>query len=71
LCYKDLKMNGQFRIDIVVENKVILELKSVEAIAPVHLAQILSYMKLSGIRLGLLLNFNVAVLRAGIKRLII
>lgn len=71
LRYKDLVMNGYFRIDRIVENKVIMELKSVEAIAPIHMAQILSYMRLSNIRLGLLLNFNVPVLKAGIKRLIL
>ena len=71
LHYKDLVMNSYFRIDLLVENKVILELKSVEAISPIHMAQILSYMRLSNIRLGLLLNFNVPVLRAGIKRLIL
>lgn len=66
--------NGQqlvdvgYRIDILVENELVIEIKSVEAIAPVHRAQLVSYLKLSGRRLGLLLNFNVEQLRDGIVR---
>ncbi len=71
LRYKDLVLEGYFRIDLLVESKIILELKSVEAIAPIHMAQVLSYMRLTHIRLGLLLNFNVPVLKNGIKRLIL
>ena len=59
-----------YRIDLVVENVVIVEVKSVEAIHPVHQAQILSYMRLSGIGVGLLINFNVKSLRNGIKRMV-
>jgi GxxExxY protein len=60
-----------YRIDLVVENLVIVELKSVDAIAPIHHAQLLSYMKLSGKSLGLLINFNVVHLKDGLKRLVI
>lgn len=62
---------GQFRIDIVVENKIVLELKSVERYDPVFEAQLLSYMKLGGYRLGLLINFNSKLLKDGIKRIIL
>ena len=58
-----------YRLDIVVENQVILEIKAVERLMPIHEAQLLTYMKLSGIRTGLLLNFHVAVLKDGIRRL--
>lgn len=59
-----------YRIDAIVENMVIVEVKSVEAIHPVHQAQLLSYMRLSGIGVGLLINFNVRSLREGIKRMV-
>jgi GxxExxY protein len=59
-----------YRIDLIVENMVVVEVKSVEAIHPVHQAQLLSYMRLSGIGLGLLINFNVKSLRDGIKRMV-
>jgi len=64
------KIELGYRIDLVVENVVIVEVKSVEGIHPVHQAQILSYMRLSGIGIGLLINFNVKSLRDGIKRLV-
>jgi GxxExxY protein len=66
--YKDLMLECGYRIDIVVDNKVLLELKAVESTAPVHEAQLLTYMKLSGLSLGLLINFNVPVLKDGILR---
>lgn len=66
--YRGHKIPCGYRVDIVVENAVILELKSVETIKPIHEAQLLTYLKLSGISLGLLLNFNVEHLRDGIKR---
>lgn len=68
--YKD-EMIGHFRIDIVVEDKIILELKSVERHGPVFEAQLLSYMKLGGFKPGLLINFNNKLLKDGIKRLIL
>lgn len=66
--YNDIKLNAGYRIDLLIENKIILELKSVEAIAPIHEAQLLTYLKLSGIKLGLLLNFNVTDMKTGILR---
>ena len=66
--YKGVRLDCGYRIDFIVENKVILELKAVEMILPVHEAQLLTYLKLTGCRVGLLINFNVPVLRQGIVR---
>jgi GxxExxY protein len=66
--YKDIKLDCGYRIDILVENSVVLELKVVDEFNPVHEAQILTYMKFSNKSLGLLINFNVTVLKDGIKR---
>jgi GxxExxY protein len=71
LIYKEIKLDAGYRVDLLVENKVIVEIKSVESLTDIHLAQILTYMKLSGCKLGLLVNFNVAHLKAGIKRVIL
>src|SRR6266852_5865079 len=68
--YKGEKIDLGYRIDLIVENSVIVEIKCVEAINPVHQAQLLSYMRLSGIGVGLLINFYVAHLRDGIKRMV-
>src|SRR5271169_820220 len=68
--YDGVKLDLGYRIDLLVENLVIVELKSVDAIAPVHQAQIISYLKLSGRSVGLLINFNVAHLKDGIKRFV-
>ena len=68
--YDGVKLDLGYRIDLLVEDLVIVELKSVDAIAPVHQAQIISYLKLSGRSLGLLINFNVAHLKDGIKRFV-
>lgn len=68
--YKNVKQDVGYRIDLLVNNKVIIELKSVETLAPVHFAQTLTYLKLSGLKLGLLINFNVPVLRNGIHRIV-
>jgi GxxExxY protein len=68
--YDDIKLNVGYRINILLENKVILELKSVEALYDVHLAQILTYLKLSDRKLGYLINFNVKLLKQGIKRVV-
>ena len=70
LIYDELKLECGYRIDVMVENEVIVELKAVEAINEVHLAQILTYLKLSGKHVGLLLNFNVKSLKDGIKRVV-
>ncbi len=68
--YKRVKLDCGYRLDIVVENAIILELKSCEKIEPIHRAQLLTYLKLSGLNLGLLLNFNVSVMRDGIVRIV-
>jgi GxxExxY protein len=68
--YDNIKMELGFRADIIVENKVIIELKSIEAVAPVHIKQILTYLKLTGLKLGLLVNFNEALIKDGIKRIV-
>ena len=68
LYYKGYKLDKEFVIDILVEDKVILELKSVEIILPIHEFQLLTYLKLSGMKLGLLINFNVLQLKEGIRR---
>jgi len=70
LVYKEVKLDVGYRIDILVENKVVIELKSVEALNDIHIAQVLTYLKLSGCKLGLLMNFNVLRLVDGIKRLV-
>ena len=66
--YEEVKLECGYRIDILVENKIILELKSVDALAPIHEAQILTYLRFSKKPLGLLINFNVTLLKKGIKR---
>ena len=68
LFYKNYDLEKEFRIDILVENQIILELKAVEAILPIHKAQIISYLKLSNKKLGFLINFNVPVLKEGFQR---
>ncbi len=69
LVYKEVKLDAGYRIDLLVENRVVVEIKSVEVLTEVHVAQVLTYLKLSGCKIGLLLNFNVASLKHGIKRL--
>jgi GxxExxY protein len=68
--YEGQKLEVGYRIDLVVENRVVVEVKSVESIHPIHEAQLLSYMRLSGMGVGLLINFNVLQLRNGIKRMV-
>ena len=68
--YKDVKLDCGYRLDLVVEEKIIIELKAVESLLPIHEAQLLTYLKLSGLTLGLLINFNVAMLKQGIKRIV-
>jgi len=69
--YKKIRLDCGYRMDIVVDNTLLIELKSVDTLLPIHEAQLLTYLKLSGIRTGLLLNFNEAVLRNGIKRFVL
>lgn len=68
--YKDIKMEAGFRIDLLVNEKVIIEIKSIDALAPVHFAQTLTYLKLSELKLALLINFNVKSLKEGIHRIV-
>jgi GxxExxY protein len=68
VAYKGLKLDCGYRLDVVVENSVVVELKSIEQISPIHQAQLLTYLRLSGKKVGLLINFNVAVLKNGIVR---
>jgi len=68
--WKNLKMELGFRADLIVEDKVIIELKSVEAIAPVHKKQLLTYLKLTDLKLGLLINFNEKLIKTGITRIV-
>ena len=71
LIYSEVKMDIGYRVDLLVENKIIIEVKAVEAFNDVHIAQVLTYLKLSGCKLGLLMNFNVSKLKNGIKRLVL
>ena len=71
LIYHEVKLDVGYRIDILVENEIVIEIKSVETLNDVHMAQILTYMKLSNCKLGLLVNFNVKYLKQGIKRVIL
>ena len=68
--YKNIKQETGYRLDIVVENKVLIEVKSIDKIAPVHFAQTLTYLKLSEYKLGLRINFNVKYLKEGINRIV-
>jgi len=68
--YKGQKLDVGYRIDLIVENQVILELKTVDRIADIHLAQVLTYLKLSDKHLGLIINFNVKLLKQGVKRVL-
>lgn len=68
--WKNKKMNLGFRADLIIENKVIIELKSVEKIAPVHPKQLLTYLKVTELKLGLLINFNEALIKNGITRIV-
>ena len=70
LVYKEVRMDIGYRLDLLFNQKVIIELKAVEALTDVHLAQMLTYLKLSGCKLGMLINFNVAVIKNGVKRVV-
>ena len=69
--YKDVQLDCGFRVDLLVGGLVVVELKAVEKLAPIHQAQVLTYLKLTGCKLGLLLNFNMPMMRDGIKRLVL
>ena len=68
--YKGIRLDCGYRLDLIVANAVVVEIKSVTGLAPIHEAQLLTYLKLTGIKVGLLINFNVAVLKDGIRRLV-
>jgi GxxExxY protein len=68
--YKELKMDVGYRIDLMINDKLIIEIKSVEELIPVHYTQVLTYLTLSGLKLGLLINFNTKVLKNGIHRIV-
>ncbi len=70
MIYEAIRIDTGFHADLVVENKVIVEIKSVETVAPVHKKQLLSYLKLADKRLGLLINFNVVLIKNGITRIV-
>jgi GxxExxY protein len=70
LVYEEVKLECGYRIDLLIENKLVIEIKSVDALNDIHLAQTLTYMKLGNYKLGLLINFNVTKLKNGIKRVI-
>ena len=70
LVYEEVRLDVGYRIDIIIEDKFIVEIKSVEALTNVHLAQLLTYLKLSNCKLGLLINFNVSLLKNGVRRVI-
>lgn len=70
LVYEEVKLDVGYRIDIIVENKLIIEVKSVETLNDVHFAQLLTYLKLTNCKLGLLINFNVSLIKNGIRRIV-
>ena len=70
LVYKDSVIDCGFRLDLLVSGKLVVELKAVDALTPTHQAQVMTYLKLTGYHLGLLLNFNVTLLRDGVKRVV-
>ncbi len=70
LVYEEVKLDVGYRIDIIIENKLIVEVKSVEVLNDVHFAQLLTYLKLTNCKLGLLINFNVSLTKNGIKRIV-
>lgn len=69
LIHQTIHLDTGFRADVIIENKVIVEIKSVETLANVHWKQVMTYLKLSGLKLGLLINFNVAMMKEGIRRI--
>jgi len=71
IVYKEIKLDHGYRIDLLIEDKVVIELKTVESFTDVHTAQVLTYLKLGDYRLGLLLNFHVKLMKDGIKRIIL
>ena len=71
IIYKDVRLDCGYRMDLVIENQLIIEIKAVERLMPIHDAQMLTYLRLSGLRIGLLMNFNDVTLRAGPRRIVL
>jgi len=71
LVYEGERLDAGYRLDLVIDGAVIIEVKAIDALAPIHDAQVLTYLKLSGLRIGLLMNFNVALLKQGLKRFVV
>jgi GxxExxY protein len=71
IVYEGERLDAGYRLDLVVDRSVIVEVKSLDALAPIHDAQVLTYLKLSGLRVGLLINFNVILLKQGLKRFVL
>ncbi len=69
--YKGIRLDCGYRIDVLVDNSIVCELKSIDRVLPIHEAQLLTYMKLAGIRVGFLMNFNVRYMKQGIKRMVL
>ena len=70
IIYKEVKLDGGYRLDLVVQELVVVEIKAVDRLNPIHEAQLLSYLRLSGYKVGLLINFNVTVLKNGLRRMV-
>ena len=70
IIYRSIRLDCGYRVDLLVEGKVIVEIKAIERLEPIHEAQLLSYLKLSGCKVGLLINFNVKILKSGIRRFV-
>ena len=70
LIYEEVKLDVGYRLDIIIENKLIIEIKSVDALNDIHFAQLLTYLKLTNCKLGMLINFNVVLIKNGIKRVV-
>ena len=70
MIYEEVKLDIGYRTDLIIENKLIVEIKAVETLNDIHLAQVLTYLKLSGCKLGLLINFNTVLFKDGVKRII-
>jgi GxxExxY protein len=71
IVYKEIKLECGYRLDILVENEIVIEIKSVDAISPLHQAQVLTYLRFANKKLGLLFNFNVKILKDGIRRFVL
>jgi GxxExxY protein len=70
ICYRGVRLDCGYRLDMVVERQLVLELKAVASLQPIHVAQVVTYLRLIGLELGLLLNFNVALMKHGIRRIV-